>query len=56
MYEDPKTGEITTSPKPRFLKDANVYDHSDQKSCDHEQNICLENEFTKDTVCVGDSG
>ena len=42
----------------RYLKEADAYDNSaTMPFCeDTEQNICVDNQKTKDTACKGDSG
>lgn len=50
---NPKTGEWDKATIPRWLKEATVFDHSDDEKCRQEQFICLKNEFTKERVCKG---
>lgn len=39
---------------PRLLKEADVWDYSQEDHCFNKQNICARNEQTEDTICLGD--
>lgn len=57
VYQDPKTHKmINKTTLSRFLKEADIFDYSQEGDCRHEQDICVRNEQTNDTACLGDSG